>query len=155
MLAPLRSEAQQDVLDEFAARMEETSVVSPNGLLIELIARAQSGTFNLSRGRRIGLRRQFGDGNAADNPNAGPTPESPFMNSVNWAYQQFRVDEDEEVLKSRLREADARWPDEARLYRQRSRMTSAVETVKNDNIFPGNTLATHGPKQIPLEEAKE
>lgn len=120
MLDPLGPETQQDILDELAARVEETSVVSPMGLLIELIARARSGTFNVSRGRRLGAKRRYVDVQSGSMSNTGAMPESPFMNSVNWAYQQFRVDADKQALRDRLLEADARWPDEAQVYRHRS-----------------------------------
>lgn len=113
LLSDLGHESQQDVLDELAAWIEEAKVSSPIGLLARLVDRARTGSFNLSRGRRIQRTRDKTRRGAQMNPLRTPDYETPFTNSINWAFQQFNLDGNAQLLRSRLEGASNTWPDEA------------------------------------------
>ncbi len=121
---------QQDLLDEVAARVEDKAVSSHWGLLAELAARATAGSFRLSRGRRLRDGRSTRSEQKVGTHRPGTDPETPYANAVGWAYQQFNVTGDRETLASRLKEAAARWPEEA----SRPSASSSVATAAANHL---------------------
>lgn len=113
MLIDLDHDHQQNVLDELAAWLEEATVSSPMGLLARLAGRAKEGSFNLSRGRRIRQARHKEGRKPLTGKARAQEGETPFTNAVNWALQQFNLDGDRMLFKSRLEAASNAWPEEA------------------------------------------
>ena len=148
MLIDLDYDHQQNVLDELAAWLEETSVSSPMGLLARLAGRAKEGSFNLSRGRRIRQARHKEGREMPSDKVRAQEPETPFTNAVNWAFQQFNLDGDKTLFKSRLESASNAWPEEA-MARFKSQ-----PVIQAEGLMSGSAMLRKQPAPAPTQQLR-